>query len=609
MKRRNSTRPTIIRLGTAFVLATTAGVTIAGAPDSGSGTSTPIAHQQTDRLIVKYKNASGAKKGGPIIAPQMTAQRAETLERVGRQFGLSMKALRTTGTGAHVVKLSRRVPLADVNAIARQISQQDSSIEYAEPDRLMHAMFTPNDPRYAEQWGYFENTAGIRMPAAWDKSDGTGVTVAVIDTGYRAHADMTGQFVAGYDFITDTFISNDGSGRDGDASDSGDATSAGECGNGQPAQNQNSGWHGTHVAGTIGASTNNSSGVSGVAFGAKILPVRVLGKCGGYTSDIADAIIWSSGGAITNVPANANKARVINMSLGGGGSCDITTQNAINSARSRGTVVIVAAGNSNANAANFSPASCQGVVTVAAVNRSGGRAFYSNYGTVVDIAAPGGDTSNGIGNGILSTLNSGATAPGADSYAFYQGTSMATPHVAGVAALMLSKNANLTPDEVESRLKNTARVFPAACSGCGTGIVDASAAIDAALDVAPTGAVISETEANGSFSSANGITNRSTTVNGDMGTTSDNDYFTLQLPAGATLTATLTPASATADYDLYVYNSSGTLIGRSEYGAGAIDTVTVKNTGSVSDTRYVRVRYYSGGTGSTNGKYTLKAAW
>lgn len=599
------------RIVAAAVLVSTAGFAVAGIAEFGAepDASLPAYAGQTDRLIVKYKDATASKKGAPAAAPPITSERAAALQRVGRQFGLSMKSSHAIGTGARVVKFDRRMSIAEASVVAGELQAQDASVEYAEPDRIMTALFTPNDPRYAEQWGYFESAAGIRMPAAWDKSNGSGVTVAVIDTGYRAHADMTGQFVAGYDFIADTFISNDGGGRDGDASDAGDATLAGECGNGQPTQDRSSSWHGTHVAGTIGAGTNNSSGVSGVAFGAKVLPVRVLGKCGGYTSDIADAIIWSSGGAIVNVPANANKARVINMSLGGSGACDNTTQSAINSARSRGAVVIVAAGNSNANAANFTPASCQGVVTVAAVNRSGGRAFYSNYGSVVDIAAPGGDTSSGAGNGILSTLNSGATAPVADSYAFYQGTSMATPHVAGVAALMLSKNASLTPDEVESRLKSTARAFPASCAECGSGIVDASAAVDASTNVAPAETVIGESEANGSFSSANRITNRSTTVNGNMASKSDNDFFTLQLPAGATLTATLTPASATADYDLYVYNSSGTLIGRSENGAGAIDTVTVKNTGTLADTRYVRVRYYSGGTGSTNGKYSLKTTW
>jgi serine protease len=207
--------------------------------------------------------------------------------------------------------------------------------------------------------------------------------------------------VGGYDFISDAAIANDGGGRDADATDPGDWTAANECAAGEPASN--SSWHGTHVAGTIAAKTNNGVGVAGVAYNAKIVPVRVLGKCGGYTSDIADAIIWASGGTVTGVPANANVAKVINMSLGGGGACDTTTQNAINSARSRGTVIIVAAGNENQNASNSNPANCAGVVAVAATGKTGGRASYSNYGTVVDVAAPGGDGSYSI----LSTLNAG----------------------------------------------------------------------------------------------------------------------------------------------------------------------------------------------------------
>jgi serine protease len=345
--------------------------------------------------------------------------------------------------------------------------------------------------------------------------------------------------------------------------------------------------------------------VAGIAYNAKIVPARVLGKCGGYTSDIADAITWTSGGTVSGVPANANKAQVINMSLGGGGACDTTTQSAINSARSRGTVVVVAAGNEATNASNSSPANCSGVVVVAATNRSGGRASYSNYGTIVDVAAPGGDS--GTGNAILSTLNSGTTSPGADSYASYMGTSMATPHVAAVSALMLAKNPNLTPDDIESRLKSSARAFPASCSGCGAGIVDASAAVDAAVG-GSTGSTMNETESNNTMGTANTVSTSGTTVNATMGSSTDSDYFKVTLPAGKTLAATMTPNS-TSDYDLYIYNSAGTLITRSENGTGSVDSTSVINNGTTSATVYARVMYYSGGTGSTSGKYTLKLTW
>jgi serine protease len=472
----------------------------------------------------------------------------------------------------------------------------------------MTHMATANDPRYTDQWHYFDATGGLRLPAAWDASTGSGVTVAVIDTGYRPHADLSGQFLQGYDFISTATIANDGGGRDNDASDPGDAVAAGSCGGGQPTRDQTSSWHGTHVAGTIAARTNNSVGVAGVAYNARIVPVRVLGKCGGYTSDIADAITWSSGGTVSGVPANANKARVLNLSLGGGGACDATTQNAINGARSRGAVVVVAAGNDATNVANASPANCSGVIAVAATGRTGGRASYSNYGTLVDVAAPGGDGSYSV----LSTLNTGTGAPGSDSYAGYQGTSMATPHVAGVAALMLALNANLTPDEIESRLKSTARAFPASCSGCGSGIVDAAAAVAAATapttPTTPT-VTLAESESNNTIATADLVSSTNTTVSGNMGSTTDSDYFRVDLPAGKTLSAVLTPGLSNADYDLYLYNASGTQLAKSENDVGQTDSVSSVNGSASASARYVRVVYFSGGTGASNGKYTLKLNW
>jgi len=599
MKHLHSTYPSFLKL---CVAAAVAGplVAMAGTPEFAAQGQTEKTIAQTDRMIVKYKDAKASAKGAAVV-PAMAQSRMAILTRAGQQFGVSMKTLHSTATGANIVQLGKKMSVADVAALARELQSRDANVEYAEPDRMMHKMMTPNDTRYNEQWQYFDSVGGLRANTAWDSATGTGVVVAVIDTGYRPHADLSGQFVQGYDFISDTAIAADGNGRDSDASDPGDSTTAGQCAAGEPASN--SSWHGTHVAGTIAAKTNNSLGVSGTAFNAKVLPVRVLGKCGGYTSDIADAIIWSSGGTVSGVPANANPAKVINMSLGGGGACDTTTQNAINSARSRGTVVIVAAGNESQDASNSNPANCAGVVTVAATNKSGGRAYYSNFGTVVDVAAPGGDART-AGGGILSTLNAGTTTPGADSYAFYQGTSMATPHVAGVAALMLSKTPGMTPDQIEAKLKSSARTFPASCSGCGAGIVDAAAAIGTVIP--PPGT--NETESNNTTSTANAVSVSGTVMNGNMGTSTDTDYFVVQLAPGKTLSSVLTPNS-TSDYDLIVYNSAGTEIGRSENGSGAVDSVSVTNTGTSTFARYVRVVYYSGGTGATSGKYTLKLTW
>jgi serine protease len=431
---------------------------------------------QTDRLIVKYKDDSDTSKTG-VAARGIDRARQALIDRAGQTYGATMRALRATANGANVLQLNRTMSLDEARQLAAELKSRDANVEYAEPDRIMVPLATPTDPSYTQQWDLYEATGGINAPAAWDKSTGAGINVAVIDTGYRPHADLSGQILQGHDFISTTTIANDGGGRDTDASDPGDWAPAGSCGTGVPAADQHSSWHGTHVAGTIAAKTNNGLGVAGIAYNAKIVPARVLGRCGGYTSDIADAMVWASGGAVTGVPANANKARVLNLSLGGSGACDTTTQNAINSARSRGAVVVVAAGNSNINASNSNPANCAGVITVAATNRAGGKASYSNYGANVTIAAPGGDN----GAGILSTLNSGTTTPASDNYAYYMGTSMATPHVAGVVALMLSANPNLTPDDVAAKLKSTARAFPAACSGCGAGIVNAAAAVNAAL--------------------------------------------------------------------------------------------------------------------------------
>ncbi len=332
----------------------------------------------------------------------------------------------------------------------------------------------------------------MNLPAAWDSADGTGVTVAVIDTGRTTHSDLDGNTVAGYDFISSTSDARDGNGRDSDPADEGDWNSTdNECYQGSRAHN--SSWHGTHVAGTIAAVSNNTKGVAGVAPKAKLQHVRVLGKCGGSLADISEAIVWASGGTVSGVPANTTPAKVVNMSLGGSGSCSATYQNAINGAVGRGTTVVVAAGNDAKDASGYQPASCSNVVVVAGLDRSGNRADFnssgtygSNYGTAVDIAAPGGETWSSSGNGILSTLNAGSTTPGSESYAFYQGTSMATPHVAGLAALMLSKK-SLTPSEVESTLTQNVRAIPGSCSGgCGAGLVDAKKTIDAVSGGTPS---------------------------------------------------------------------------------------------------------------------------
>lgn len=558
---------------------------------------------QTDRLIIKYRNE--ASRPGRLIARAELDAAPSRAAAIASRAGIAMTHRRATGLGADVMQLNRAVKVEELASIAKQMMAEDPEIEYAEPDRLMFPMLVPNDSAWNTLWGLKSGPGGMKAETAWDTTNGSGVVVAVLDTGIRPHPDLAANLVAGYDMITDTFVSNDGNGRDNDPSDPGDWNTANQCAQGDPASN--SSWHGTHVAGTVAAVGNNGTGVIGVAYGAKVQAVRVLGRCGGYTSDIADGMIWASGGSVPNLPANPTPAKVLNLSLGGSGACDATSQAAINSARSRNATVVIAAGNSNVNVSNASPANCSGVIAVAAVGPTGGKAYYSNFGALVDVAAPGGDTSGGAANGIYSTLNAGTQGPGADNYAYYQGTSMATPHVAGLAALLYAVKPASTPDQIEAAIKNSARAFPATCSQCGTGIIDAPAAIalingGGGGGGGGSGTTVAEAESNNTTGTAN-LVSSPATATGALSTTTDTDYFRVNLPAGRTLTATLN--SGGRDFDLYVYNASGTQIASSTRGAGQLDTASTTNTGTSTQTRFVRVRYYSGGAGS----YTLGLSW
>ncbi|CAM5687816.1 S8 family peptidase [Streptomyces purpurascens] len=439
-----------------------------------------------ERLIVGYKSGAAEAKSNKAAAADAETKAEKTGEDVDFQ--------RRLGTGAALVELGTNPTRTSVADVVAQY-EADPQVAYVVPDRLNKpTAVTPNDTDYSKQWDLFESTAGMNVPAAWDTTTGSGVTVAVIDTGYVTHSDLAANIVGGYDFISDTAVSVDGNGRDSNPADPGDWYNADECGQGIPAST--SSWHGTHVAGTIAAATHNGKGVAGIAYGAKISPVRVLGKCGGYDSDIIDAITWASGGTVSGVPANTNVAKVINMSLGGGGACSTATQSAITGAVNRGTSVVVAAGNENQNVSNSSPANCNNVISVAATNRAGSRASYSNYGSLVDISAPGGETRTSSANGILSTLNSGTKTPSSENYAYYQGTSMATPHVAGLAALLKSANSALTPAQIESAIKANARALPGTCSGgCGAGLADAAKTVQAVKGGTSTGTTFSSTTA------------------------------------------------------------------------------------------------------------------
>lgn len=425
-------------------------------PAAPSSTSSAPPAAATGRFVVKFKSGTAGT----------ASARGNAYGQAARAAGVSVKELRTTARGAAVVRTASALTAGESAKVLASLRSQ-SNVEYAEPDTFVRQASTPNDPLFPKQWDLSEDTGGMRVPAAWDMSSGQGVVVAVIDTGITAHSDLP-NVLPGYDFISDSTMSNDGDGRDGDATDAGDYCNG-----------SSSSWHGTHVAGTIGAAANNGIGIAGVAYSAKILPVRALGACGGYLSDIADAVVWASGGTVSGVPAATSRAKVINMSLGGAGQCGSYFQSALDFAAAQGVTVVAAAGNSNAPAAGSTPGNCNNIITVGATGREGSRSYYSNFGPEVDVSAPGGDGSTGGANTILSTLNDGSTTPGAETYGYMQGTSMAAPHVAGAAALIMSANPDLTPADVEAILKQTARPLPGSCDtgGCGAGLVDAAAAV------------------------------------------------------------------------------------------------------------------------------------
>ncbi len=416
------------------------------------------------RLIVKYKAGAGPRSGETVAGA--AAVSAATLIKRGP----------AVGGGYVTVELAKPVSRAAAEQAARQLAA-DPRVAVAEPDLRLQATSatSPNDPAYTagDQWP-LNGTYGVNAPRAWAASRGSGLVVAVLDTGVTSHPELIGQTVAGYDMVDDTAASHDGDGRDSNPADPGDWI-------GTPGQSgfEPSSWHGTHVTGTIAALTDNALGVAGLAPLAKVQPVRVLGSGGGAESDVEAGIYWAAGLSVAGVPANATPAKVISMSLGGStdAGCSTTMQAAINAATAAGVTVVVAAGNDSINIVNDTPANCRNVIVVSATGPGGTRAPYSNFGAVT-LAAPGGDMSLSAEGGVVSTWNDGETTPGTPAYAWGEGTSMATPHVSAVAALLLAREPGLTPAEVTARLTGSARPL-SGCSStyCGAGLLDAGASL------------------------------------------------------------------------------------------------------------------------------------
>ncbi len=347
-----------------------------------------------------------------------------------------------------------------------------SDVIYAEPNRWYHALATPNDKLYPLQW----DMQAMNLPAAWNTTTGRAVTVAVVDTGIVKHPDLLTKTLPGLDLVTDgtpdTF--------DTDPTDEGGTS-----------------YHGSHVSGSVAAATNNALGIAGVSWGARVLPIRALGKDGGSSANILIGTLWAAGVDLTKygLPLNPNPAKVINLSLGGQGACSKAEQDVFDSLSlpPLNVIVVAAAGNENQDAANASPANCRNVITVGATGPDGNRAPYSNYGARIDVMAPGGDSSlkikvgtTEIPGGILSTVADDAD-PNSYTYALLDGTSMAAPHVAGLIAIMKGEQPDLTITQALAKLKaSSTPLSAAACrvaNGCGAGLVNAAAVLGGA---APT---------------------------------------------------------------------------------------------------------------------------
>lgn len=427
--------------------------------------------EDVSQLIIKYE------KNVAITQPDGEPTGSDVID-VDLDTGNSI------GSGMRTVKFDAPIPFEEAQDIAQELTA-DSRVKFAEADRIVNAVenlrsaVLPTDSWYTDGslWG-LTGTYGISVTKAWANTLGdASVVVGVIDTGITSHSELSSNVISGYDFISDASSARDGNGRDSNPQDQGDWDS-----------NSNSSWHGTHVAGIIGALSNNSR-VVGVSPNVSIMPLRALGADGGTESDIIAAIEWGSGGTVNGLPANSNPADVLNLSLGGSGSCSVSMQTAINNAVGRDTAIVIAAGNSNIDVATAFPANCNDVITVAANATDGKRGWYyssgsvknyfSNYGTVgtsdskVSIAAPG--------VGIYSTYNYGTTTPTTEAYASMTGTSMAAPFVAGVVALMRAIKPTITAPEIRTMIRNPqyATPFPGgncdtnALKYCGAGIINA----------------------------------------------------------------------------------------------------------------------------------------
>lgn len=503
---------TALSLGTAAALVTTLGAPASfAAPAKANGAERAKAHttisslssaQQKagfNRFVITYTdsalNAGGINWASPAGTQVATWNDGlyqgltSEVKSVDDLFKIKTSYVRTTAQKATVVTLSSKLTAEQAEKYMAALSS-NPSVASVEPDLLRRSnartrtaanskvaqvaqaaqasnqVVAPNDTLYPQQWN-LHGTKSLATPEAWKTTQGAGVTVAVIDSGIVKHPDLDANVLPGYDFITEPSIARDGNGRDSDPTDQGNWEEAGVCG--ADAEASESNWHGTHVAGSIAAIMNNKRGIVGVAPSTKILPVRALGMCGGYDSDIADAMVWAAGGTVEGVPANSNPAKIINLSLGGEGTCPATYSKAIAEVNKRGAILVVAAGNDGQDTSKVAPANCGGSIVVGATDQNGKRSDFSNYGKIVDVSAPG--------SSIMSTVDLGTTVSTGAGYTEYDGTSMAAPQVAGVIALMKSVDPSLNAERAKQILKQSSKPLTCDVNGCGSGIVNAASAL------------------------------------------------------------------------------------------------------------------------------------
>ena len=478
---------------------------------SGLGLSAQADQTDVKRVPVRTSPAS-TKVAGLIVRTTTKKPAAAVLDRADVLLDgkAETRAVTAVSKNTNAISFDEAVFAKTAEAAAAQLEKR-SDVVWAEPNYVRHAAanapaVTPNDYFFPTQYNVWDSRTStnsevravlkghnfprggysVKAPDVWPTSTGDPeVVVAVLDTGKTTHSELTGAWLPGYDMISDDFIARDDEpGPDAHPDDAGDWNTIGECGTGS--EKSDSSWHGTAVAGIIAAEQNNDEGISGIAPGVKIEPVRVLGRCGGLDSDIVAGITWASGGHIEGITDNPNPADVINLSLGGPSlTCPSGYQAAITAARERGSVVITAAGNDNTSAAHFTPGNCSGVINVAATDEYGYRASYSDYGSSVTLSAPGGDFS-WDDRGIVSTWNNGLTTIGSEAYVDGEGTSFAAPAVSAGAALLFSLGNNAR--QTEAILKKSVRPFPTFNPGiysrymctttgtysCGAGVFDLS---------------------------------------------------------------------------------------------------------------------------------------